>query len=94
MHPGNQGLAVCGIQRQVVLGLFHHASFATEPPHGHATQQESDETGVPVAYDLVKPSELKPSVGDDGVRCALCGRGLQTKTVLAQEHLAASASLE
>src|SRR5215831_13756643 len=32
MHPGNQGLAVFGIQRQVVRGLLHLASFATETP--------------------------------------------------------------
>ena len=32
MHPGNQGLAVFGIQRQVGRGLFHPASFATATP--------------------------------------------------------------
>jgi hypothetical protein len=47
-----------------------------------------------VAYHLVKPSEIKPSVGDDGVKFALYGQGLQAKTALAQGYLAASASLE
>jgi hypothetical protein len=39
IHPGNQGLTVFASQRQVVRGLLHHASFATETPQGHATRE-------------------------------------------------------
>src|SRR5215510_2651166 len=73
------------------------SGFCTMPPvrlsstwSGH---QGSEETGVTAAYALVKPSVIKPSVGDDGVRGALYGWGLQARTALAQGHRAAAASL-
>src|SRR5215471_4302543 len=73
------------------------AGFCTRHPlrlRPHWTyHQGSDALGVTVAYDLVKPRAIKPSVGDDSVRYALRGRGLQAQTARAQGHLAAAASL-
>ena len=59
-----------------------------------APYQGSDPTDVTGTCTLVKPSKFRTCIADDGVRCALRGRGLQAPTVRAQGHLEASVWLE
>src|SRR5215510_1207026 len=66
----------------------------TAPPTSSVGHQVSDQTGVTVACNLVKPSEIRTSGADDGGRRALRDRTPQAKTVLAQDHQEASAWLE